>query len=97
MSTSDSYTPDYIAINAILEEWEKEGIIMVGIAHSHVEDDLMPSCGDLYYCEQILLANPILDRMILPIASVKAGKVDVFVCSLMNQRLKVVKDCWALV
>ena len=96
VSTPDSYTPDYMAINAILEEWEKEGIIMVGIAHSHADDDRMPSCGDLYYCERILLANPMLDQMILPIASVEAGKVDVFVCSLKNRRVEVVKDCWEL-
>ena len=96
VSTPDSYTPDYEAINAILEKWEKEDIIMVGIAHSHADDDWMPSCGDLYYCERILLANPMLDQMILPIASVEAGKVDVFVCSLKNRRVEVVKDCWEL-
>ena len=54
VSTPDSYTPNYNKINAVLEQWETENIYMVGIVHSHHEDNILPSCGDLFYCERIL-------------------------------------------
>ena len=97
MSASDSYTPDCIAINAALDEWAKDDIVMVGIAHSHEGVDMTPSCGDLFYSKQILLANPTLDKFILPILSCAAQKIEVYVCSLTDGHVDVVKDCWEFV
>ena len=98
VSTPDSYTPDYITINTVLEQWEREDVIMVGIAHSHEEAEIMPSCGDLFYCERILLANPKLENFILPIVSCISKEIRVYVCTLNdNGHIKVSQDNWQII
>ena len=97
VSTPDSYTPDYNEINTVLEQWETKNIFMVGIAHSHNEDNILPSCGDLFYCERILLANPKLENLILPIVSWVKRDIKVFVCTLKEGRISVNQDDWQIV
>ena len=96
-STPDSYTPDYLTVNTILEQWELEGVSMVGIAHSHGEAEIMPSCGDLFYCERILLANPKLGNFILPIVSCISKEIKAYVCTLKDGHIKVSQDHWLIV
>ena len=68
-STAASYTPDIESINRVLtEDWAERGILMVGIVHSHAGEGDFPSCGDLYYCEQIMRAAGI-DRFYLPVVT----------------------------
>lgn len=97
VSTPDSYTPDYITINTILEQWEREDVIMVGIAHSHEETEIMPSCGDLFYCERILLANPKLEKFILPIVSAVNEQIKVYICTLKDKRISVRQAVWCII
>lgn len=97
VSTPDSYTPDYTAINAVLDLWERDNVVMVGMAHSHGGDDGMPSCGDLFYCERILLANPALAEFILPVVSHGTGRIDVYVCSLIDGHIRVREDGFEVV
>ena len=66
VSTPDAYTPDYETINEILEEWAADGVQMVGMIHSH-ENGNFPSCGDLFYSEQIMRSNPALSEFLIPI------------------------------
>ena len=96
VSTSDSYTPDYVKINAILDQWELEDVVMVGIAHSHEETEIMPSCGDLFYCERIFLANPKLEKFILPIVSCVSKEIKVYVCTLKDGHIKISQDRWQI-
>ena len=96
-SSPEEYTPDYITINGILDEWSAEEIQMLGIIHSHRGNDSMPSCGDLYYCEQILLANDMLDEFLLPIALPDKRTIDLYVCSLQNAHIRVRKDIFKIV
>jgi proteasome lid subunit RPN8/RPN11 len=71
VSAEDFYTPNYEKINEVLEEWAKEGVQMVGMIHSHGNSGTFPSCGDLYYCEQIIRSNPSIEEFLLPIVTVK--------------------------
>jgi len=96
ISTPDSYTPDYQTINSVLDIWEQENISMVGMVHSHAGDDTLPSCGDLYYCEKILLSNRGLNNFYLPIVSVETKIIHPYRCYLTNGRIVVVKDEWMI-
>lgn len=70
-SSPDGYVPDVAAINAVLaDEWMPEGILMVGIVHSHAEDLSVPSCGDIGYGIRILEALDTVDEFYLPIITV---------------------------
>ncbi len=89
-STSDAYTPDYETINEILEEWAVDGLQMVGMIHSHDKGDF-PSCGDLFYCEQILRSNPAVQEFLLPIVTLHPFSLHMYrVC--FDQKINVVKD-----
>lgn len=96
ISTPDSYTPDYQTINSVLDNWEQEEISMVGMVHSHAGADAMPSCGDLYYCEKILLSNSALGDFYLPIVSVETKNIHPYRCHLTNGHIVVVKDEWMI-
>ena len=91
-SSPEEYVPDYLTINGVLDEWAADEIQMLGIIHSHKGNDSMPSCGDLYYCEQILLANEVLDEFLLPIALPDKRTIDLYVCTIQNARISVRKD-----
>lgn len=90
ISTSDFYTPDYETINSVLEEWAKDGVQMVGMIHSHGNEGDFPSCGDLYYCEQILRSNPSLSEFFLPIVTLKPFAIHMYQVS-FDEKLKVSK------
>ena len=96
-SSPVEYTPDYVAINEVLDEWATEGIQMLGMIHSHKGNDSMPSCGDLYYCEQILLANEALERFLLPIALPDLKKIDLYACCLKEGHIKVSKEKFKII
>lgn len=96
ISTEDSYTPDYEKINEILEAWAEEGIQMVGMIHSHGNEGNFPSCGDLYYCEQILRSNPVISEFLLPIVTVEPFEVFIYrIC--FDGKLHVSADSYQLV
>ena len=95
-SAENAYTPDYEKINEILEEWAEDGIRMVGMIHSHENEGNFPSCGDLFYCEQILRANPSISEFLLPIVTLAPFCISVYRVSL-DQRLRVTKDTYQLV
>ncbi len=96
ISTDDSYTPDYEKINEILEEWAKDGVQMVGMIHSHGNEGNFPSCGDLYYCEQIIRSNPSIKEFLLPIATVNPFAVFVYRVR-FNQKLYVSAESYQIV
>ena len=89
-STQNAYTPDYETINAVLEEWAAEGVQMVGMIHSHA-DGSFPSCGDLFYCHQILLGNPAIKEFLLPIATLNPFTIHMFRV-LLDENLHILKD-----
>ena len=96
ISTEDSYTPDYVKINEILETWAKDGIQMVGMIHSHGNEGKFPSCGDLYYCEQILRGNPSVSEFLLPIVTLDPFCISVYRIG-FDQKLKVSQDSYQIV
>lgn len=70
MSSENSYEPDVDAVNAILtNDWQPNGIRMVGIVHSHTFGRNIPSCGDIHYGMQILQALNGLNQFYLPIVT----------------------------
>ena len=86
----DAYTPDYEAINTILEEWSNNGVQMVGMIHSHDKGDF-PSCGDLFYCEQILRSNPAVQEFLLPIVTLHPFSLHMYRVR-FDQKINVIKD-----
>ena len=96
-STEESYTPDYIKINEILEnDWAKRGVQMIGIVHSHGNAGDFPSCGDIYYCEQIM-KNANIREFILPIATVNPFTLHMYVVTYNGKEIFVKKDDFEIV
>src|SRR5947208_301147 len=57
--TGVTYAPDYERLNTLLaEQWNPQGINLIGFVHSHPVGARHPSNGDLAYVAAILRANP---------------------------------------
>ena len=75
ISRPDGYIPDVEAVNRMLsEEWMPNGILMLGIVHSHSNGIDVPSCGDIAYGAQILAALDTVEEFYLPIVTVENGE-----------------------
>ena len=75
-SSSTGYAPDVTAINDMLiEQWMPQGILMVGIVHSHANGNIVPSCGDISYGIRILQALDTVDRFYLPIVTMDKEQI----------------------
>ena len=97
ISTPESYTPNYIKINNLLEnEWTEKQIQMVGIVHSHGNSGEFPSCGDLYYCEQILRSANI-DQFLLPIITLNPFCFHPYIVELKDNQIKVSKERYEII
>jgi len=95
--TDESYTPDYLKINEILEnDWAKRGVQMVGIVHSHGNAGDFPSCGDLYYCEQIV-KNAGISEFLLPIVTFEPFAFHVYVVLYNGERISAKKDDFIMI
>ena len=67
-STAQSYyIPDVPVLNRVLREWSKDGIALMGIAHSHQNEDERLSTQDVSCARAILEANPFLKELEFPI------------------------------
>lgn len=66
-TTCVTYSPNIELINKkILPEWNKKGVRLVGVVHSHPKGSISPSGGDAVYAEKLLTAlNE--ERFYLPI------------------------------
>lgn len=64
-----TYSPDAGGLNKLLrEDWNPNGVDLLGFVHSHPTGVWRPSAGDAAYAERILAAIPAMDRLVLPIA-----------------------------
>lgn len=96
-STKNSYTPNVESINRVLtEDWAPRGVVMVGIAHSHSGEGNFPSCGDLYYCEQIMKAAGIT-KFYLPVVTLTPFTLHAYVAELIDGHIKAKKCKLALI
>jgi proteasome lid subunit RPN8/RPN11 len=67
-----TYSPDHELVNRLFaEEWNPNGVNLLGFAHSHPPGYRRPSGGDISYAERILDAVPELPRLLLPIIIAK--------------------------
>jgi proteasome lid subunit RPN8/RPN11 len=65
-----SYSPDVDVLNGLLrDQWNPEGINLLGFIHSHPPYLRKPSGGDLLYAQRILAHNPEMKQLLLPIAA----------------------------
>ena len=97
ISTPESYTPNYIKINNLLEnEWAEKQIRMVGIVHSHGNSGEFPSCGDLYYCEQIMRSANI-DQFLLTIITLNPFCFHSYIVELKDNQIKVSKERYEII
>lgn len=62
-----AYSPDTETLNALLDEWNREGIRLLGFVHSHPNYIDHPSFGDEQYAKEILAANSELPALLVPI------------------------------
>lgn len=70
--TGATYSPDHAFLNKIFaEEWNPQGINLLGFIHSHPPGCRRPSGGDLIYARAILQAIPELPHLLLPIVQTK--------------------------
>ncbi len=77
-STVSAYIPDVETINTVLrEEWMPQGIVMVGIVHSHNGNNRVPSCGDIDYGIRILQALDTVNEFYLPIVTAEDDKISI--------------------
>lgn len=66
--TTATYSPDAGGLNELLrDEWNPNGVDLLGFVHSHPSGVWRPSTGDAAYAERILAAIPDMDRLLLPI------------------------------
>ncbi len=84
-TSSNSYRPDVNTINRVLsEEWQRVGIYMAGIVHSHAAGKRVPSCGDIQYGIRILKALDTVDAFYLPILEISPSGPTLF-CHVLSQ------------
>lgn len=66
--TGSTYSPDYQLLNQLFaDDWNPNGINLLGFVHSHPPGFRQPSGGDLDYAKRILEAVPELHGLYLPI------------------------------
>lgn len=65
--TGCTYSPDARILNALLDDWNKMEVKLMGFVHSHPDGLFHPSQGDLEYAERILRHNPRMTEMLMPI------------------------------
>jgi len=79
-SSVNGYAPDIDAVNSILTDyWMPNGVLMVGIIHSHSNGVSVPSCGDINYGIRILEALDTVDSFYLPILT-RANGIPELIC-----------------
>lgn len=65
--TGATYSPDTRRLNALLDDWNRIGVSLMGFVHSHPEGIFYPSGGDEVYAERILRCNSRMKEMLMPI------------------------------
>lgn len=69
-STPTGYSPNVASINELLaNDWMPNGILMIGIVHSHANGINVPSCMDVGYGIRILQALDAVEEFHLPIVT----------------------------
>jgi molybdopterin/thiamine biosynthesis adenylyltransferase len=68
-TSGTAYSPDTEGLNRVLvEDWNTQGVRLLGFVHSHPTSVRKPTTGDLAYAADILMASPDLHEIALPIA-----------------------------
>jgi len=97
VGTAESYTPNCDNINDMLEnDWAVQNIQMVGVVHSHGNMGTYPSCGDLYYCEQIM-RNAHLQQFYLPIITLNPFCLHFYLIKIDDKKIKVSKEAFEII
>ncbi|MFN9296079.1 MAG: hypothetical protein ACK6EB_49045, partial [Planctomyces sp.] len=65
--TGGTYSPDTRRLNALLDDWNRMDVSLMGFVHSHPEGIFYPSGGDEVYAERILRYNSKMTEMLMPI------------------------------
>lgn len=71
-----AYSPDTDTLNKLLDDWNREGIRLLGFVHSHPNYFDHPSFGDEQYAREILEANPELPALLVPIVQSAANNME---------------------
>ncbi len=53
-----SYIPNVKTLNDVIKQWQQEGVLFMGIYHTHFWGVSTLSCGDTSYMERILRCMP---------------------------------------
>ncbi len=96
VSSPVSYTPDHTRLNEVLDAWSNEGIDFVGIIHSHDSSCPYPSCGDLAYACRMLLSNPSLDSLLMPIVTPDPFAIHMYRVRLGDRKPIVSREEWSV-
>lgn len=96
ISSPVSYTPDHTRLNEVLEAWNNEGVDFLGIIHSHDHSCPYPSCGDLAYACRMLLSNPSLEEILMPIVTLDPFSIHMYRVSLGDRKPIVRREDWSI-
>lgn len=70
----DYYTPDVKLLNRIIEEWDKDGIELYGLFHTHFSESKSLSFGDREYIKIIMRSiYPYITTLYFPILIPQRG------------------------
>ena len=66
-----SFEIDFDELNTIVEEKEKDNLLLAGIIHSHIYDGSDPSREDINFFRNFIKVNPDLSDIYFPIISLR--------------------------
>lgn len=82
------YVPEINDLNKVIEKWHEEGLLFIGIAHSHPNGFDMPSQNDGLYAKIILSTNAHLKRLVFPIITIENDNVKISFYEFSGDRFK---------
>ena len=72
-SCPNIYRPNIAYLNAIIEKWESEGYVFMGVIHSHPCGKNILSRLDMAYADAVKNAMPDLQHILFPIVTKQNG------------------------
>lgn len=85
------YYPDTRMLNDILREWNRQNINFCGIIHSHLDNQMSLSSGDMEYIKEIMIAvSPQYKTLYFPL--IVNRKIISYRVTLINKHLIIDND-----
>lgn len=88
-----TYIPDVAMLNQIIGQWYQEGLVLMGVFHTHHFGIRTLSDGDKAYIQKIMsTAAQEIHNMYFPIVVMPAKEVVVYTATRTGDRIKIVEE-----